>query len=329
VKDWQPLEKILVEQWLRRWSGPRLTEKIWVPLLRAKLGENYRKTSAAFIWATISRMYAARRTGMKREMFGYVPGGYARILERFRQQLEADGVHIRVSHPAQRVEPDREGVTLQFDAGRRESFDQAVLTVAAPVAARLCPALSPEEKARLMGVEYLGIVCASLLLKRPLGGYYITNITDDWVPFTAVIEMSALVKSAEFGGKTLVYLPKYVAAGDSAAFATSDAEIEEKFTAALFRMYPGITREDVLAFRVSREKYVMAIPTLGYSERVPPMETSLPGVYVVNSSQIVNGTLNVNETLKLAEPAAARLIALPRRPPLRAAVPVGSAGGGS
>ena len=37
---------------------------------------------AAFIWATIARMYAARRSGLKEERFGYVPGGYARVLEK-------------------------------------------------------------------------------------------------------------------------------------------------------------------------------------------------------------------------------------------------------
>ena len=31
------------------------------------------------------------------------------------------------------------------------------------------------------------------------------------------------------------------------------------------------------------------------------MKTSIDGVYVVNSSHIVNGTLNVNETVQLAE----------------------------
>jgi hypothetical protein len=33
---------------------------------------------------------------------------------------------------------------------------------------------------------------------------------------------------------------------------------------------------------------------------VPAVATSVAGVYTVNSSQILNGTLNVNETLQLA-----------------------------
>ena len=49
LTDWRQLEKIPVEDWLRAWSGNRTFEKIWLPLLRAKLGEAYTKTSAAFI----------------------------------------------------------------------------------------------------------------------------------------------------------------------------------------------------------------------------------------------------------------------------------------
>lgn len=83
VKDWRRLEQLDVEKWLTRWSGKKTFEKMWKPLLKAKLGDAYTKTAASFIWATIQRMYSARNSGMKKEMFGYVRGGYARVLERF------------------------------------------------------------------------------------------------------------------------------------------------------------------------------------------------------------------------------------------------------
>jgi len=40
---------------------------------------------------------------------------------------------------------------------------------------------------------------------------------------------------------------------------------------------------------------------------VPSMATSVPGVHLVNSSQIVNGTLNVNETIELVDRAVREL----------------------
>ncbi|MGH9815318.1 MAG: NAD(P)/FAD-dependent oxidoreductase [Candidatus Acidiferrales bacterium] len=318
---WNALEAIPVEQWLRKWSGNAVTEKIWIPLLRSKLGENYRHTSAAFIWGSIQRMYAARRSGAKREVFGYVPGGYARILDRFQEQLARDRVTVRMRHAARSVEPQPSGeVAVQFENGHRESFDQVVLSMAAPIAARLCPRLTDDEKARLNGITYLGILCASVLLRKPLSGFYVTNLTDSWPPFTGVIEMTALVDRQQFGSNTLVYLPKYLASGDP-AFALSDAEIEQSFLAALFRMYPHLDRSDVLAFCLSREKYVMAIPTLNYTTHLPPMHMSIPGLHIINSAHIVTGTLAVDTTFQLGESAARQLVALPSRVAATAALP--------
>ena len=310
LKNWKKLERIPVATWLQTWSGKATFEKIWLPLLRAKLGENYTRTSAAFIWATIARMYAARRTGLKKEMFGYVPGGYARVLDVFREHLISEGVELRLGTVVTRVAPNTSGgVTVELAGGTQIGVDHVVVTLAAPLAARICSGLSEDELDSLKRVEYQGIICASVLLGKPLAGFYATNITDFWVPFTAVIEMSSLVDRRVFGGNTLVYLPKYVGS-DDALFAVSDEDVEQQFLEALFQMYPSLAPEDVLCFRISRERYVHALPTLNYSEHCPPKRTSLPGVHLLSSTHIVNGTLNVNETVKLAEDTLADLLAV-------------------
>jgi protoporphyrinogen oxidase len=311
VKNWQKLERIPVTDWLQRWSGRRTFEQLWLPLLRAKLGESYTQTSAAFIWATIARMYAARRSGMKREMFGYVPGGYARILAAFAAVLSAAHVCIKVHYMVQRVAPTGNGrISVLFTNGQQETFDQVVLTLPGPIAAQVCPGLSANEASRLQGIQYQSILCASVLLQQPLAHFYVTNITDSWVPFTAVIDMSTLVDRVHFGGKALVYLPKYVTPDDP-SLALSDQEIEARFLEALGRMYPHFHPDHVLCFRLSRMRYVFAIPTLHYSTRLPPMATSIPGIHIVNSAHILNGTLNANETIRLAEQTAARLLTMP------------------
>lgn len=301
LKDWKKLEQIPVADWLRKLSGNRTFEKIWLPLLRAKLGENYRKTSAAFIWATIDRMYAARRTGLKKEMFGYLSGGYARILDAFTQRLIDEGVDVRVDASTRLIQPTGvDTVMVETADHARQEFDKVVVTTPSPVISKLCPGLSDQEHKRHNGLQYQGIVCASALLKKPLADYYVTNITESWVPFTAVIEMSTLVDRSELGGHSLIYLPKYVSPDDP-LFEESDESIQERFIAALEKMYPHFTRNDLLEFRISRVRHVVSLTTLNYSNQLPPMQTTLPGVFAVNSAHIANGTLNVNETVKLAE----------------------------
>ena len=326
VKDWKALEKISVEDWLTKLSGKRTFEKMWKPLLKAKLGEAYKETSAAFIWATIQRMYAARNSGLKREMFGYVRGGYATVLKRFTEVLREKGVEIRLNSRIEKIEKSDDKITISA-AGNTEKykaqiqfedeefsdvsvrsasgavefpeFDTVILTCPANVAAKIVPQLLADEKRKLTAVKYQGIVCASVLMKNSLSPYYVTNITDE-TPFTGIIEMTALVEKSEFGGNALVYLPKYVAPDDE-LFEKSDMEIEEIFLGKLEEMYPHFKQADVEAFRISRVRQVFPIPTLNYSSNLPSVKTSIDGVYIINSAQITNGTLNVNETIQLAE----------------------------
>jgi protoporphyrinogen oxidase len=151
-----------------------------------------------------------------------------------------------------------------------------------------------------------------VLLRKPLSPFYVTNITDPGLPFTAVIEMTALVDPRHFGGRSLVYLPKYVAPDDP-LFSLTDAEIEERFLAGLQRMHPQLEGTDVVGFRLSRVRLVFALTTLDYSDRLPSLTTTVPRVHVVNSAHVLNGTLNVNATLRLAESAAAGLLSPSRR----------------
>lgn len=302
ISDGEPLERLTAIDWLTKYSGRNTVEKLWLPLLRAKLGTYAEQASAAFIWTIIARMYRARSSGAKHEQLGYVRGGYDRILQQFETHLERAGVDIRCSSRVQAVERRGAAVAVIGDSGE-ERFDAVAVTLAAPLAARICPSLTAPERAACMGVQYQGIVCASLLTDTPLTPFYITNITDEWVPFTAVIEMSALVDRANFAGQSLIYLPKYAPAADR-LFAASDDECESAFLSALERMHPHFSRRQVRAFRVSRAPFVMPVPTLEYSKHLPPVRTQTPGLYLANSAHIVNGTLNVNETVTLANAAA-------------------------
>ena len=349
IKDWKKLEKITVEKWLTKMSGKKTFEKMWKPLLKAKLGEAYKETAASFIWATIQRMYSARRSGMKREMFGYVKGGYGRVLGRFSEKLLKAGVEIRLNAKVDSIERLETGkIRVTTAAARRHKdtkpkiqktkyaafeaaatvapgfsgaflsepqmpssvvefpnapaanfFDKVIVTAPSNVAEKMLPQLADSERDKLKSIKYQGIVCASLMMRCSLSNYYVTNITDD-TPFTGIIEMSAIVDKKEFDGNALVYLPRYIAPDDP-LFDKTDEEIEHYFLTGLERMYPHFRRKDVVAFKVSKVRQVFPVPVVRYHEGLADMKSSVDGVYIVNSSHIVNGTLNINETVQLAE----------------------------
>jgi protoporphyrinogen oxidase len=301
IKNWRKLERISVEKWLVKWSGRRTYEKIWLPLLKAKLGDSYSIASAAFIWTTIQRMYAARKSGLKKEMFGYVPGGYSKIIEKFEQKLRESGVNILLNQKVKRISQNNNGnLVIEKEQDENLVFDKLVLTIPSTDALTLCEGISEQEKLLHRNIQYLGVICPAVLLRKAISHYYVTNITDTWVPFTGIIEMSALVDPKEFKGNHLVYLPRYVKPDDP-YFDKTDEQIRQEFIDALKRMYPQFNEEDIVFWETSRARKVFALSTRNYSENLPTVKTSVPGLFILNSAQIVNGTLNVNETIQVAE----------------------------
>jgi len=300
IKNWEKLENILVADWLTKWSGKRVFEKIWLPLLKAKLGDNYKNTSAAFIWTTIQRMYAARKSGLKKEMFGYVTGGYDKINNEFANFLVKQGVNIQYNSKVTSVQKIADGKMEVTGNSASQTYDYVISTLSSKASVAIADQLTDAEKQKHESVKYLGVICPSILLKKPISKFYVTNITDTWPPFTGVIEMTALIDKKEVNDKHLVYLPKYVNS-DDALFDQDDAAIRKLFLDAIFKMYPGISENDLLFWGVSKARVVFALPTINYSKNIPGITTSIGNYYIVNSAQIINGTLNVNETIQVAE----------------------------
>ncbi len=307
VRNGRALEQVGVEPWLRKLSGDSAFDRFWKPLLRAKLGGAYTEASAAFIWATAQRLGKARKNGLDAEKFGYVPGGYARIVSTLVDHLRADGVNVQASADIQSVASGR--VTLTD--GTVIEADNVVVTTSSHAAARLVPGLTNHERELLHSIRYQGVIDVSVVLPKPLCPYYLTYLLDETI-LTGVVDMSSLVDPDELGGHGLVYLPRY-AAPDDPMFEWTDDHIIEEFTKALAAAYPSFDPQQIIAAKVARVREVFSVPTLGYSDRVLPFSTSVDGVWIANGSQIVNGTLNVDESVQLAERAVSELLRSQRR----------------
>jgi protoporphyrinogen oxidase len=306
------LEDTTAHAWLRRLCGARTYNVLWEPLLRSKLGEEA-DVSASFIAKSIARLYGARKSGTeRRERFGYVVGGYARIIGALVARLESYGVVMRSGTPISAVKRMRRdgdnGFVLETAGDERFGAHEVIVTAPSPRAGVLCAELPQPERETHTAIRYQGIVCMSLVTSEPINPYYITNITDRDIAFSAIINMSAIVERDQFGGRALTYLPKYVAP-DDAIFGCSDDEIAERFLRSLEAMHPEFKRSSIIASGISRVPHVFPLPTLDYTRRLPPIQTSHPGLAIVNSAHITDGTLNVDRTIALATQAFRTLCA--------------------
>jgi protoporphyrinogen oxidase len=300
IRDWRRLERITVEDWLVRACGRSTYEKLWKPLLLAKLGESYRRVSAVFIWSYIKRLFSARDASAKREHLGHVSGGYRAVFARLEELVRAAGGDIRLGVTVERIEPRPEGGLSVAHDGRRDAFDKVIFTspvnVLQSVAGRELVGVTNGQG----GVEYLGVVCGVLVTRKPLVPYYIVNIADGRLPFTGVIGMSNLVSPRELAGCHLTYLPKYVLSDDPFLRRTDD-EVRRVFGEGLRVMFPDLDAAEIQSFHVNRAFKVQPLQVLNYSTLVPRVTTRHEDFFVLNTAQFVNATLNNNEVARAVD----------------------------
>lgn len=300
IRDWRRLEGIPVETWLRRTCGHATYERIWKPLLLAKLGESYRRVSAVFIWSYIKRLFSARHSAGQKEHLGYVSGGYRAVLARVAQAVEHAGGDIRtgVAVTAVRQHPER-GMWVECD-GEREHFDKVVVTSPVNVLQRLVEPELLRVTTAGGAVDYLGVICMVLVTRRALVPYYVVNIADERVPFTGVIGMSNLVSLEETGGRHITYLPRYVLSDDP-VLRRSDDELRREFFEGLHHMFPDLGVADIESVHINRAVKVQPLQVLHYSRLVPQVATAHDDLLVLNTSQFVNCTLNNNEVVRAVD----------------------------
>lgn len=298
INDWKRLESITVEDFLIRHSGRTTYEKMWKPLLLAKLGPSYKRVSAVFIWTYIKRMFSARDSSTaSKEQMGHVLGGYKTVFDRLIAVIESQGGDVRLGSEVERISanPSGRGIDIALK-GETARFDKVIFTGPVNVLDQVAdPGLIEVEDAGGQ-VEYLGVQCMALVTRKPLTDFYILNIADERIPFTGLVGMSCILEEQETAGYCLTYLPKYILSTDPELMRPEE-ELREEFLAGVRLMFPDLDDEDIVSSRIHRAIKVQPLQVLGFSELSPKTTTKHPDFYVHNTAQFVNNTLNNNAVI--------------------------------
>jgi len=288
LPDWRRLDNEPIGTFLRRHGGRRLFKAVWEPLLIAKLGPQYDRFAASFIWATVYRMLSARKAKGRSEKLGFVSGRYGQVFRALRTAIESNGGSVLVGSAVEKLEQvkSEKGISWKISVGGDVlEASGVVLCIPAQPAAQLLGESMPEALAELKKVEYLGVVCETLLLKHALTPYYILNLANRALPFTGIIETSNLTGSSEFAGHAVVYLPRY-RDQNAAEWAADDREIHKENVAALRQVVGSdLQEEDILAWQVNRARYVQPIHPLGWGNQLPRVRLG-EGLAYLSTAQI-------------------------------------------
>ena len=314
VNDAAPLERVTATAWLRRVFGRTVYERIWEPLLESKYGTLKDRVPATIMWATIRRYYATRNRGDGKETLGFLSGGLRTFYASLREAIEDAGGSIETGVAVGRIEADADGISVVVGDDSR-SFDRVISTVPSRILEKLAPDVDLDRSDEGAKPQFLGVICMSLILRKPLTKFYVTNLVERGLPFTGIIELTALTGPREMNGRHLVMLPRYDTP-DSAWFDRPDSEISNEFLGALRRIWPKID-ENIVGYDVNRTRLVQALwidqpptkhgPAIFADGRLWSVNAELAGRDTLNNNAIIHVANTAAETIDVACREAAEL----------------------
>ena len=296
IRDWHVLDGMTAVDWLRRELGDEAYRVIWEPLLSMKFGERHREVSAAWIWSRIARVAKSRRGLRQAEKLGYLEGGTGVLLDALSRRLEGR-IHLGAKVERIAIEANRvKGVQVD---GRLEPFDAVVSTVPLRILARIAPELPSSYLDQLLGIEYLGVTCLLLKLKRSFGPYFWTNVSDPAIPFAGTIEYTRLNPMPALRGQSILYVPHYLPSEDDRFGWDLDRTLAE-YLPALRRINPDFRQADIADAMLSRAPHAQVVCGVGFAALVPPFHAPVEGLFLTDSTQLYPEDRVISDLIRCA-----------------------------
>ena len=326
--DVAPFERMTARTWIVRSMGAEAYAKVWGPLLRGKFGDRADDISMAWLWGKLTMRRKLQGKESRQELLGYPRRSWEPLFAALRERIEAGGGRVLIDRPVKRLaaapsdaRPARFEISYgapgsfrsghdprAFQAAGSERYDAVVATVPNDVfRGMLDLELEDDYLRRIDGIEYHTALCLLLELDRGFSPFYWTNIADPELPFVGVIEHTNLIARERYDGRRFLYVANYLAPGHELLGLDADALLE-RYAPGLRRINPGFDRSWVRERWLHREPAAQPIVTVGYGERIAPLQTGVPGLILANTTQIYPEDRGTNYAVRLGADAAATLL---------------------
>jgi protoporphyrinogen oxidase len=105
----------------------------------------------------------------------------------------------------------------------------------------------------------------------------------------------------------LIYCGDYVPA-DHEYFQISDAELVERFTAALPTVNPNFSPDWIRKSWVWRAPYAQPVPGVSHSQKIPDLKTPVAGLYWASMSQVYPWDRGTNFSVEMGRRVAQMIL---------------------
>jgi len=306
-------EHITAKEWVMKHMGERVWRILWGPLLRQKFGSSADEVAMVWLWRKISLRGKSRSASGMGERLGYMKGAFVRLALELARRIVDLGGRVETGRRVRQITRD-DGGCFEIDLGDGSETADRVLAAVSPgdflqVAGEL---LAEDEFARISRLKSTGALCTVCELSRSLSPYYWLNIADDTMPFGGLIEHTNFIPASRYRDRHILYISKYLAVEEE-RFSESGAQAMQRYLPALKKINPEFDQSWILDVHHFRVPSAQPVVLRGYSEMIPPMKTSVEGLFFCTMAQIYPEDRGQNYAISYGEKAA-RILLKEREP---------------
>lgn len=298
---WDALETQSAREWIIRWSGRKVYDKLWKPLLDLKFHEYADNISAAWIWTRVKRIGRSRKSLFQEEL-GYIEGGSQTLVDRLVERIGARGGAIRLRAPVEEVLVEDGRVTGVRAGGEIIPADHVLSTVPTPLVPSMVPALPEDWKDRYRAIPNIGVVCLLFKLKKSVTPHFWVNISQPGIEIPGIIEFSNLRPVDD----NIVFVPYYMPVTNP-KFSWPDEKLTDEAFGYLQRINPALTRADVIGTYVGRLRHAQPVCAPGFAATLPPVETPIRGLQIADTCFYYPEDRGISESVRLGKEMAGRV----------------------
>lgn len=293
TKNWKKFEGVTAHDWLIKHCGKKAYEIIWQPLLKGKFHDLYQEISMVWFWARIHIRANSKEKGG--EKLGYLYGSLKNMTDKLSSSLD-----IHLNSDILNIKSAPKGLNITLTSGETKTFDKVICTTASNILAELIKDnqdIGDDYLKKLKSVQYLGALCFIFSSKKSLSKYYWNNINTSDSPFLAFIQHTNFIDQANYSDNHIYYLGVYLPHGHE-YFQKNKEQIAEIFLDHLKKIIPDFKKEDVINSFLFKFKNSQHVVDRDYRAKIPNYQTPLPGLFLVNFSQLYPEERGINFSIR-------------------------------
>ena len=290
---WENIDHLTSKEFLIKMCDVKTYNVLWKPLFDLKFKEFQDQIPAPFLWS---------RLKIQTEKIAYIKGGLndcINILEK--EFLRKNGKTLLETEVSSIEQSDNKVTGVKLSDGSFIEADCVLTTVPTPVLNKLCE-FNGEEKELIEEKEWMGVVCAVLLMKQQFSDFMWLNVISKDIPFVGVIDYTLLNPDYKADGCNIVYVPDYVSTSHEHYNMGEDAFLEKVYSN-LKKINPDFDESWVSKAFVFKSPYAQNITFTDFGKRIVPIKSTINNLYINDWSQFYPWDRGLSNSIKIAKEA--------------------------